>query len=240
MYFSNKWFCVLFIFNIIIKIQWRFCEKFALRNLKICEIYSDRSSADQFVNEFSCITAGYSRHSIFHFDETGLYFRILPVFTLASVRNRLDGTKNQVTINANANASWNLIGKAINPRCFNNLNKEALPVVYWNQINALVDCNIFWYCFLTVLFLKQNKHWENLDNNKRQWSPLINAHPCEEELISADGKISVFFLPLNVIVPWQQIDQIVLKFIKRVYRKSILIYLVFNKPSVYKIFPKKI
>ena len=66
---------------------------------------------------------------------------MLPGHTLASIHNRLDGTKktkDKVTINVCANASGTiklpllLIGKAKNPRYFRNLNKEALPVVYRN------------------------------------------------------------------------------------------------------------
>ena len=66
-----------------------------MRNLKICneKLSSDSSSADQFVNEFSGLTEGYSKHQIFNCDETRLYLRILPGFTLAPVHNRPDGLK---------------------------------------------------------------------------------------------------------------------------------------------------
>ena len=89
--------------------QWRFCRRFGLRNLKICgeKLSSDSSAANKFINEFSVITEGYSEHQIFNCDETGLYFRMLPGYTLTSVHNRPDGTKkakDRVTINACANA----------------------------------------------------------------------------------------------------------------------------------------
>ena len=79
---------------------------------------------------------------------------MLPGHTLASVHKRLDGTKKakyRVTINTCANASGTiklpllLIGKAKNPRCFRNPNKEALPIVYRNQTNAWIDRDIFGY-----------------------------------------------------------------------------------------------
>ena len=66
-----------------------------------------------------------------------------------------------MTTNVCANASGTikllllLIGKAENPRCFRNLNKEALPVDYRsqkNKKNAWVDCDIlrdgFFNCFV--------------------------------------------------------------------------------------------
>ena len=49
------------------------------------------------MNKFSVLTEGYSEHQIFNCDETGLYFRMLPGYTLTSVHNRPDGTKKQKT-----------------------------------------------------------------------------------------------------------------------------------------------
>ena len=49
-----------------------------------------------------------------------------------------------------------------------------------------------------------------------------SAHPSEDELVSADGKITAKFLPPNVTALVQPMDQGVLESIKRVYRKSIL------------------
>ena len=64
-------------------------------NLKLCgeKLSSDNSSAELFVNELSGIIKGYSEHQIFYCDETGLYFKMLPEHTLASVHNWSDGMK---------------------------------------------------------------------------------------------------------------------------------------------------
>ena len=51
---------------------------------------------------------------------------------------------------------------------------------------------------------------------------MTNAHPCEDELVSADGKITAKLLPPNVTALVHSIDKSVLESIKRVYRKSIL------------------
>ena len=107
--------------------QWRFCEMFGLGNLTISgeKLSSDSLSAEQFINGFSAMIEGYSVDQIFNCDETGLYFKMLPGHTLASVHNQPDETKkakDRVTINACANASGTiklpllLIGKAKNPR----------------------------------------------------------------------------------------------------------------------------
>ena len=215
--------------------QWRFCRRFGLRNLKICgeKLSSDSSAANKFINEFSVITEGYSEHQIFNCDETGLYFRMLPGYTLTSIHNRPDGTKkakDRVTINACANASGTiklpllLIGKAKNPRCFRNLNKEALPVVYRSQKNAWVDRDIFRDWFFNCFVPETKQRLSELGEEEKAILFLDNcsAHPSEDELVSADGKITAKFLPPNVTALVQPMDQGVLESIKRVYRKSIL------------------
>ena len=85
-----------------------------MRNLKICgeKLSADSSAANKSINEFSVITEGYSEHQVFNCDETGLYFRMLPGHTLASVNDRPDGTKkakDRVKINACANASGTIM-----------------------------------------------------------------------------------------------------------------------------------
>ena len=49
-----------------------------------------------------------------------------------------------------------------------------------------------------------------------------SAHPSEDELISADGKITAKFLLTNVTALIQPMDQKVIESIKRVSRKSIV------------------
>ena len=53
-----------------------------------------------------------------------------------------------------------------------------------------------------------------------------SAHPNEDELISADGKITAKFLPPNVTGLIQPMDHGTFESIKRVYRKTILRNLV--------------
>ncbi len=69
---------------------------FGLRNLKILcgeKLSLDSSAANKFINEFSVITEDFSEHQIFNCDETGLYFRMLPGYTLTSLHNQLLGKK---------------------------------------------------------------------------------------------------------------------------------------------------
>ena len=175
-----------------------------MRNLKICgeKLSADSPSAEQFVNVFSAMTEGYSNDQLFNCDETGRYFKMLPGHTLASVHNRSDGTKkakDRMTINACANASGTiklplfLIGKAKNSRCFRNLNKTALPVVYRNQANTEIFKDWFASCFVP----ETKRRLRELGQDEKAILFLDNcsAHPSEEELVSDDGKIIAKFFP---------------------------------------------
>ena len=90
---------------------------------------------------------------LYNCDETGLYYRSLPTKTLAAQSEKqASGMKKQkecVTLMGCNIATGTykfplmFVGKAANPRCFKHVNKKALPIVYYSQRNAWVDCKIF-------------------------------------------------------------------------------------------------
>ena len=215
--------------------QWRFCKRFGIRNLSICgeKLSSNTFAAEQFVEEFPSMINGYSLDQVFNCDETGLYYKMLPGSTLATVHEAPSGTKKakeRVTINACANASGSiklpllLIGKAKNPRCFRGVDKSSLPVVYRNQKNAWVNIPIFLDWFQNCFVPEVRTKLEDLGQEPKAILILDNcaAHPNENELVSDDGKIVAKFLPPNVTPLIQPMDQGVLVCIKRLYRKYIL------------------
>lgn len=75
--------------------QGRFCTRFGIKSLAIFgeKNSSDKAAADEFVEKFKLITKGYSKNQLFNADVTGLYFRMLPQRTLASIHNELLGRK---------------------------------------------------------------------------------------------------------------------------------------------------
>ena len=111
---------------------------------------------------------------MYNCDETGLYYRMLPAKTLASrYEKRAEGMKKQkdrVTLMACSNATGNhklplvLIGKSANPRCFKNINKDALPVKYCAQKSAWMNSSIFsdWFINIFVPSVKKYLHDKNL------------------------------------------------------------------------------
>ena len=142
--------------------------------------------------------------------------------------------KVRVTINACSNATgkkattaayWK---KAKNPRCFKNVGRDYLPVVYINQKNAWVDAAIFTNWFHKMFVPTVQAMLKEMDIEFKTVLLLNNcsAHADEEELTSEDGKIIAKFLSPNVTSLIQPKDQGVLESIKRHYQKKILEELV--------------
>ena len=76
-------------FNTSYGFQWRFCKRFGVKNLAISreKVSADVISADKFVSFFNEVTNGYSLGQIFNFDETGLYYKMLPGRNLTTTHN---------------------------------------------------------------------------------------------------------------------------------------------------------
>ena len=133
---------------------WRFCRRHGLKELSVQgeKASADVTAATIYLEEFPSLIEGYTKDQVFNCDETGLYYRLLPQKTLASVfETRADGwkkAKDRVTISACANITGSIklpllfIGKYARPRCFRNLNLDALQT-YMNQKSAWVNAHIF-------------------------------------------------------------------------------------------------
>ena len=97
---------------------------------------------------------GLTLENLYNCDETGLCYKMLPTKTIASRSEKeapgMKKQKDRVTLMACANATTGthkfplmFIGKAANPRCFKQINKNTLPATYYNQKIAWVDTDIF-------------------------------------------------------------------------------------------------
>ena len=219
---------------------WRFSKRHGIRKLSLQgeKLSADKPATESFIVTFQDFveTNGYALNQIFNCDETGLYYKLLPKKTLASHFEKCaDGRKSQkerVTINACSNAyalgsiklPLLLIGKAKNPRCFKNIHRDSLPVVYKNQSNAWVNTEIFANWFHRNFVRMVSKRLRELGVEPKPVLLLDNcsAHPNEDELVSSDGKIRAKFLPPNVTSLIQPMNQGVLESIKRRYKRKIL------------------
>ena len=110
------------------------------------------------------------------------------------------------------------------------MSRDRLPILYANQSNAWVNAALFtdWFHQNFVPTVQGKLREIGCEPKAVLLLDNCSAHPDEEELISADGKVIVKFLPPNVTSLIQPMDQGVLVAIKQRYRRKILEELVFQ------------
>ena len=134
-----------------------FCNRHCIRGLRLQSerLSANKEAPEPFKKELHDVIEreGLTPEQMYNCDETGLYYKRLPTKTLTTkAEKNASGMKKQkerVTLMASSNASGShklsllFIVMAANQRCFNDVNKGALPVVYKFQKNAWVIAAIF-------------------------------------------------------------------------------------------------
>ncbi|CAG8760349.1 4953_t:CDS:2, partial [Rhizophagus irregularis] len=120
------------------------------------------------------LLAKYDKEDIYNADETGLFFRMEPNQTLSTgavAGRKMDKSRVSVLFCANATGSHKIrplvIGKSLNPRCFKNLNKSTLPVIYRANSKAWMRSDIFieWLKHLDYYFRTMDRRLVYLPPN---------------------------------------------------------------------------
>lgn len=166
---------------------------------------------------------------VYNIDETGLNFKMLPTKTLAASNESVVGTKlikDRITVTPCSNADGThklplfVIGKSKKPRAFKNINLSSLPVYYRNQISSWMDCNLFksWFFDEFVPSVEKDLKQKNLPVRALLLLDNAPSHPSEEDLVKGD--IKALFLPPNVTSLIQPMDQGVIEWLKRRYRRK--------------------
>ena len=223
---------------------WRFGQRHGIRQLTLQgeKLSADWLAAENFIASFEDIIENgqYTLNQIFNCDETVLYYKLLPRKSLVSgMEKSADGRKLQkerITINACSNASGSIklplffIGKFKKPRCFKNVSKDKLSVIYASQKNAWMTASLFSTWFQNDFVPVVQKELVKLGVEPKAILLLDNcsAHPNADELVSTDGKIKAVFLPPNVTSLIQPMDQGILEALKRHYRRKLLEELLFQ------------
>ena len=192
---------------------WRFCNRHGIRQVSMEgeKLSADVTAPEPFKKELLQYIeqAGLTMEQVYNCDETGLCFRMLPDKTLAGRAEKgasgMKKQKERVTLMACSNATGShklplmFIGKSANPRCFKNVNKSALPVIYYAQKKAWVNTEIFsdWFHHHFVPAVK--KHLTDRGLTVKALLLLDNApaHPEAITLMSNDKSITAMFLPPN-------------------------------------------
>ncbi|GBL75216.1 Jerky -like [Araneus ventricosus] len=199
------------------------------------KLFANKDSAKDFVERFEEVIEkeNLTLDQIYNADETGLFYRMMPLKSLASKEEAsAPGYKKskrccflfaQMLVEL---IPLLLIGKSKKPRSFKNINVNSLPVKYRNQRSAWVNSEIFekWFHDDFVPHVKQHLAQPNLPPKAVLRIDNAPCHPEEEMLTS--GEIRVIFLPANVTSLIQPMDQGVIKAKKRHYEKKLISHIL--------------
>ena len=218
----------------------RFQKRHGFKNVKVLgEIASaDTVAADKFPNDLREIIreGGYTAKQVFNVDETGLYYKRMPNRTyIAKEEKQAKGfkaSKDRMTLLLGANANRDkklkllLIHRSENPRCFKNVVKSTLPVIWKKQRKSWITKLIFqeWFVENLIPELKAYCERENMAFKILLIMDNASAHILPYEELS--DNIKVIFMPPNTTSIMQPMDQGVISCFKANYLKETFTQLI--------------
>ena len=201
-------------------------HKFKERNgIRLRKLHGEASSVNQDVVIESRLSlqekmSSYPAERIYNMDETGLFYRLEPDTSLATLRlsgRKKDKERLSIALCTNADGSHKLkplvIGKYAKPRCFKNVNLSNLGITYRNNKRAWMLATLFQE-WLHDFDLKVSRKYGNqpvlllLDN--------CPSHITEGLTLS---NTEVLFLPPNTTSTLQPMDAGIIMSFKRHYRR---------------------
>ena len=186
---------------------------------------ADKQSAEEFRGRYQDIVREYSDADIFNADELGLLYRCLPDKSLAFVQDQCKGgkaSKDRLTVLLCASVSGEkltplVIGKALHPRVFRNLNIQKLPVTWQANRNAWMTSAIFtqWLDEINEKMKRKNR------------KILLFVDNCAPHFTNQTfSNVELSFLPPNTTSELQPLDQGIIRNFKFHFRQYMLSHLV--------------
>lgn len=178
------------------------------------------TTVDDWKNRLPEIISGYSEKDIYNMDETGLFYKALPVRSLLCKDESHAGRKQQkvrLTISLCVNGFGEfekplVIGKSEKPRCFKNINIKNLPFIWkWNK-KAWMTSLIF-----TEWLTSFNRR---LTFQKRYVLLFVDNAACHTDMQLSN--IKLIYFPPNCTSVLQPLDQGIIRNVKCTYRKNML------------------
>ena len=199
----------------------------ARHNVSSTTLSGERASVDgAVVDEWQArlpnLTARYDARDIYNMDETGVVFRALPDCSLVIKGSDCTGgnkSKDRITVSPAVNVVGEfekplVIGHAIKPRCFRNLDIAKLPIKWHANKKAWMTTNIF------MLWL--NEFNRRMKSQKRHVSLFLDNAPSHPHDVTMSN-VKLVYLPPNTISLLQYLDQGIIKNMKVHYRRRLLI-----------------
>jgi hypothetical protein len=171
----------------------------------------------------------YLPQDIYNMDETGNCWKMLPNRTLATESSSgSKKAKDRVTLALTTNGDgshkldpW-LIGRFKNPRCFKNVNRQALGIHYrFNKTK-----------WMTAVICLEFLQWFDQQMRRRKVLLLMDNFSGHELAIQLAGGVDslqntkVVWLPKNTTSYWQPLDQGIIATFKLFYRKHWISYIL--------------
>lgn len=211
-------------------------EKFKSRhNLTFANICGESNDVEQTpVNDFREklpeIIAGYDSKDIANCDETGLFFRSIPKKTLYPKGEKCFGGKHSkerltVLLCCFGDGKFEkplVIGKAENPRCFKNIRKENLPVVWKANKKAWMTSSI-----MEEWLIQLNRKMVIQKRNILLFLDNATSHPNLKL-----SNVKLVFLPPNTTSETQPLDRGIINSFKVHYRSRMLKRFICKMDSV--------
>lgn len=155
------------------------------------------NTVDEWSQRFESLCGGYEHKNIFIFDETGLFFKVLPNKTLCLKTETFafgKRSKERLTVALYVNMVSEfkkplVIGKSNKPRCFKNVDTKKLPVSWCSNRKAWITRSIM----TNWLFAFQKK----MEKENRKIIPFLNNAASHLNLYLKNVKL--LFFPLNTI-----------------------------------------
>jgi len=216
---------------------WRFKKRHSISRISLAgEIRSaDDAAANEFPDQLKqfIATGGYCEEQIYNCDETGLCYKMLPSKTLAVANDphKHEGFKKlkervALLFAVNRTGSHKLkplcIGHSKSPRCFHHVNLNALPMDYRSSKNAWMTSAIFDEWFFKVPNVRRHLRMQKVEEKAVLLLDNCAAHPPGDQLVTADGKIRVLYLPKNTTSKIQPLDQGIISAFKAHYRREMV------------------
>ncbi|XP_065832947.1 tigger transposable element-derived protein 6-like [Oscarella lobularis] len=174
------------------------------------------------------ILEGYSPENVWNIDESGVFWRTLPVKGFARKAKEAKGgkqAKERLTVAFIVNASGGSESKPIviwkyeNPRCFKRLDKSSLDVNYFSQKKAWMTGKI-----LNSVLSDINAKLRASNRFVLLLMDNAGCHPAD--LAEKFSNIKVVFLPANTTSVLQPLDLGIIKNFKDHYRSLLLKYVI--------------
>ncbi|CAL4081143.1 unnamed protein product, partial [Meganyctiphanes norvegica] len=190
------------------------------------EGFADEPAAIKFVEEFSKTLVTDFHHLtyegileiVINFDEWGWVIKSLPTRSYLVSGTPVKAKKPlraRVTVLMGCSASGLkfkplVIGKSLRPRCFNNVHRNNLPVLYYQQKSAWMTADLFTQYFHELIVPTIKAEY----GDRKVIVTMDNASCHPPTLKDIDNNIIVQFLPPNTTSLIQPMDQQVIFSVK--------------------------